>query len=220
MNVDKRSALLVGATGLVGNELLRVLLESDRYEKVKVLVRTPISTNHPKFTQCLMNFDELDKYEEEFTVDDVFCCLGTTIKKAGSQEAFRKVDFEYPLHAAKLARKQGAQQFLIVSAIGADPRSSIFYNRVKGEIEIALSQLELPALHIFRPSLLLGKRNEFRLGERVSAMLSPVFSPLFIGKLNQYKPIQARKVAEAMYRTAILTRTGEYVYKWEQMTSL
>lgn len=220
MNVEKRSALIVGATGLVGNELLQLLLESDEYEKVKVLVRTPISIDHPKLTQCLVNFDELNNYEDEFAVNDVFCCLGTTIKKAGSQEAFRKVDFEYPLQAGKLAAKQGVRQYLIVSAIGADPQSSIFYSRVKGDVEAALSQLQLPSLHIFRPSLILGKRNEFRFGEKVSAVLSPVFSPLFVGKLNQYKPIQARKIAEAMYRTAIRSRTGEHIYKWEQMTSL
>lgn len=219
MNNHKRSALLVGATGLVGNKLLQFLLASDAYDQVKIIVRTPLSTVHPKLTQIQVNFDELDNYEDEFKVNDVFCCLGTTIKKAGSQEAFKKVDFEYPLQTAKLAKKHGAQQFLIVSAIGANPQSSIFYSKVKGEIEEALSQLQFPSLHIFRPSLLLGERNEFRFGERVAAILSPLYSPLLIGRLNQYKSIQASQVAEAMIRTALKQSSGKFVYKWEQMTS-
>lgn len=216
MNTEKRSALIVGATGLVGNELLHILLQSNAYENVKILIRKPIAINHPKLTQKLVDFNELEKYEEEFTVHDVFCCLGTTIKKAGSQEAFKKVDFEYPLKVAKLAKNNGAKQFLIVSAMGANSHSRIFYNRVKGEIEEALKQVQLPSLHIFRPSLLLGKRNEFRFGERVAEILSPILSPLLSGKLRKYKPIQGKDVAQAMYQIAKNNRTGEFVYEWNK----
>ncbi|USK68899.1 oxidoreductase [Peribacillus asahii] len=217
MNTEKRKALIVGATGLVGNELLRILLQSNTYENVKALVRKPISIKHPKLTQRLVDFNALEKYEEEFAVYDVFCCLGTTIKKAGSQEAFKKVDFEYPLKAAKLAKKKGANQFLIISAMGANSQSRIFYNRVKGVIEEALKQVQLPSLHIFRPSLLLGKRNEFRLGERFAEMVSPIFLPLLIGKLRKYKPIQAKDVAQAMYQIAKQNRKGEFVYESNQI---
>ncbi|MEH6949481.1 NAD(P)H-binding protein [Bacillus sp. JJ634] len=217
MNTEKRKALIVGATGLVGNELLHILLQSNTYENVKVLVRKPISIKHPKLTQRLIDFDALEKYEEEFAVHDVFCCLGTTIKKAESQEAFKKVDFEYPLKVAKLAKKKGAKQFLVVSAMGANSQSRIFYNRVKGVMEEALKQVRLPSLHIFRPSLLLGKRNEFRFGERVAEMVSPIFLPLLIGKLRKYKPIQAKDVAQAMYQIAKQNRTGEFVYESNQI---
>ncbi|SDE65753.1 Uncharacterized conserved protein YbjT, contains NAD(P)-binding and DUF2867 domains [Fontibacillus panacisegetis] len=217
MNVEKRSALIVGATGLVGNELLHILLQSDTYEHIKVLVRKPLSIKHDKLTQVVVNFDELNKYEVEFNVHDVFCCLGTTIKKAGSQAAFKKVDFEYPIQAAKLAKNHGAQQFLIVSAIGANAQSNIFYSRVKGEVEEALKQIQFASLHIFRPSLLLGSRKEFRFGEKAAAIIIPIFSPLLAGKLNKYKPIQAKQVAQAMVQNAIKIRSGEFEYEWKQM---
>lgn len=217
MKVEKRSALIVGATGLVGNELLHILLHSDTYEHIKVLVRNPLSIKHDKLTQVVVNFDELNKYEVEFNVHDVFCCLGTTIKKAGSQAAFKKVDFEYPILAAKLAKNQGAQQFVIVSAIGANAQSNIFYSRVKGEVEEALKQIQFASLHIFRPSLLLGSRKEFRFGEKAAAIIIPIFSPLLAGKLNKYKPIQAKQVAQAMVQNAIKIRSGEFEYEWKQM---
>ena len=217
MNTEKRSALILGATGLVGNELLHILLQSNTYESVKIFIRKPLSIDHPKLTQKLVDFNVLEKYEEEFTVQDVFCCLGTTIKKAGSQEEFKKVDFEYPLEAAKLAKKNGAEQFLIVSAMGANRHSRIFYSRVKGEIEEALKQVQFPSLHIFRPSLLLGKRNEFRFGERVAEISSPLFSPFLKGKLGKYKPIRGKDVAQAMYQIAKKNRKGESVYEGEQI---
>ncbi|MNO32540.1 hypothetical protein D3C76_225320 [compost metagenome] len=218
MNKDQRIAIIVGATGLVGNELLQILLQSDTYKQVKVLVRTPISIQHPKLTQIQVSFDELERHEEEFvSVHDVFCCLGTTIKKAGSQEAFKKVDFEYPLQAAKLSKKHGVRQFLIITAIGADHQSTIFYNRVKGEVEEALRHLQLSSLHIFHPSLLLGQRREFRLGEQATSIINPIFSSILLGKLKKYKPIQAKDVAQAMHQAALNDRTGQHVYEWEQM---
>ncbi|MNI42038.1 hypothetical protein D3C73_963080 [compost metagenome] len=217
MNVEKRTALIIGATGLVGNELLHILVQSDAYEHVKVIIRKPLSIKHDKLTQLVVNFDEFYEYEDEFAVHDVFCCLGTTIKKAGSQAAFKKVDFDYPVQAAKLAKNQGARQFLIISAIGANAQSNLFYSRVKGEVEEALKQLQLPSLHIFRPSLLLGNRKEFRFGEKAAAIIIPIFSPLLAGKLNKYKPIQAKQVAQAMVQNAIKIRSGEFEYEWMQM---
>lgn len=211
--MEKRSALIVGATGLIGNELLHILLDSTRYDRVKVLIRAPIDLQHPKLTKVITNFNELENYEEEFAVHDLFCCLGTTIKRAGSQEQFRKVDFEYPLEVAKLAKKKGVKQFLIITAMGADHNSSIFYNRVKGEIEEALKKIELPSLHIIRPSLLLGKRNEFRFGEKMAAIMSPLFSPLLMGRLRKYRPIHARDVGNAMYQIAQNEQSGVHVYE-------
>ncbi|WP_114495646.1 oxidoreductase [Fontibacillus phaseoli] len=215
--MKNKSALILGATGLIGNELLQLLLQSDTYERVTVLVRKPVAVQHPKLTQIPVDFNRLDNFEDAFAVHDIFCCLGTTIKKAGAQSAFKLVDFEYPLKAAQLAKKQGARQYLIVSAIGADSRSKVFYSRTKGEIEEALRQLKFPSLHIFRPSLLLGKRNEFRLGEKAATLLSPVFSPLMMGSLKKYKPIQAKEVAQAMVAVANGNQSGEFVYDWTEM---
>lgn len=216
MRENNRKAIIVGATGLVGNELVQQLLQSESYDSITILVRTPISIQHPKLTQIRLNFNELDSYEEEFAVHDVFCCLGTTIKKAGSQEAFKKVDYEYPLHAATLSKKQGVRQFFVISAIGANSKSRIFYSRTKGELEDALQRLQFPSLHIFRPSLLLGQRKEFRFGEKLASIISPVFAPLFIGKFKKYKPVQASELAQTMLRIALNNRTGNYVYEWDQ----
>ncbi|WP_256757622.1 oxidoreductase [Cohnella sp. WQ 127256] len=219
MDVAKRKALIVGGTGLIGNQLLQLLLQSEAYESVIVLIRKPLAINHPKLIQKVVDFDDLDNGEQMFGVDDVFCCLGTTIKKAGSKEAFLKVDFDYPLQVAQLAKENGATQFLIVTAMGADRHSRVFYSRVKGEIEEALKRVKFPSLHIFHPSLLLGKRNEFRFGEKVAEIISPILSPLLRGKLSKYKPIQAKDVAQAMVRIATDNRKGEFVYEWKQMMS-
>ncbi|MEH6944295.1 oxidoreductase [Bacillus sp. JJ722] len=220
MDTDKRSALIVGATGLVGSNLLEILLRSNTYKTVKVLVRNPTSLHHPKLTEIIVDFNTLDKQEEVFAVDDVFCCLGTTIKKAGSKEAFQKVDYQYPIKIAELAKKRRAKQFLIVSAVGADSHSRFFYNRVKGELELALKKMQLPSLHIFRPSLLLGKRNEFRFGERIGTIISPLFSPLLIGSLSKNKPIQANELALVMYNIAKENKDGEFIYEWNNFQKI
>jgi len=214
---SNKTALLAGATGLVGNELLQYILQRPAYTKVKVLVRRPLQIEHPKLEQIVVDFDHLEQYQEHFRVDDVYCCLGTTIKKAGSQETFKKVDYEYPLALAKLAKQGGAQKFLIITALGSDANSNIFYNRVKGEVEEAIKQIGLPSLHIFQPSLLLGDRQEFRFGEKIGVVLSPLISPLMVGSMKKYRPIQAKDVAFAMYLTAQKSLTGTFVYKSDQI---
>jgi uncharacterized protein YbjT (DUF2867 family) len=151
-----------------------------------------------------VDFDELDRHGDLFAVDDLFCCLGTTIRKAGSQEAFRRVDLEYPLQAAHLGRAAGARQFILVSALGADPSSRVFYNRVKGEVEAALAGVGYPRLVIFRPSLLLGDRDEVRPGERVAEWIMKPLGPLMRGPLRRYRPVEAAWVARAMVRRALV----------------
>lgn len=216
----KKSALIAGATGLVGTELLHVLLESPRYEEVKILVRKPIDVVHPKLKQITADFDQLENYQSYFDVDDVFCCLGTTIKKAGSQKAFRRVDYDYPVTIAELARTAGAKKFLVISAMGADAKSNVFYSRVKGQTEEALKRMEFPALHIFRPSLLLGKRDEFRLGEKAASLLAPAFSPILRGGMKKYKPIEAADVAKAMCKAAKSEEQGVFVHSSDKIAEL
>lgn len=217
MRLENKSALLAGASGLVGHELLHFLLESSNYESVKILVRKYIDVQHPKLEQVLVDFNRLGNYEEHLNVNDVYCCLGTTIKKAGSQEAFRKVDYEYPLKLAELAKQHNVNNFLVVSALGANAASNVFYSRTKGELERDLKKLQLPALHIFQPSLLLGDRKEFRLGEKLASILSPIYSPFMLGKLKRYKPVRARRVAYAMYVIGQTDLAGPFTYPSDQI---
>ncbi|MDZ7343458.1 MAG: oxidoreductase [candidate division KSB1 bacterium] len=212
----RKSALLLGASGLVGGHCLQLLLEDAAYEKVVVWVRMPLGLHHPKLQQQVVDFTHLERAQVA-KVHDVFCCLGTTIKKAGSQEAFRQVDFTYPLEIAKIAVVNGAEQFLLVTAMGANSKSSIFYNRVKGEVEAAIATLPFRAVHIFRPSLLLGERREFRLGEKIAAKVAGIFSFLFHGPLRKYRPIHARVVAAAMIEVAKRNLTGVNIFESNQI---
>jgi uncharacterized protein YbjT (DUF2867 family) len=211
-----KSALLLGASGLVGGHCLQLLLEDAAYEKVVVWVRMPLGLHHPKLQQQVVDFMHLERAHLT-KVHDVFCCLGTTIKKAGSQEAFRQVDFTYPLEIAQIAAAGGAEQFLIVTALGANPKSSIFYNRVKGEVEAAITPLPFRGIHIFRPSLLLGERQEFRWGEKIAEQVAGFFSFVFIGPMRKYRPIHARVVAAAMIAVAKRNLTGVNIFESNQI---
>jgi uncharacterized protein YbjT (DUF2867 family) len=215
-----RTALIVGATGLIGKCCLYELLENTSYTKVIALVRKPLAIKHHQLQQFMVNFDELDTLTNELVADDVFCCLGTTIKVAGSQENFRKVDLEYPLTVAELTLHNGATQFLLVSAMGANAQSSIFYNRVKGEVEERIGALGFRSFHIFQPSLLLGARKEFRLGEIIVKAVMKGLSFLFIGPIKKYKAIPGATVAKAMVTIALQQKEGVYTYESDSISSI
>lgn len=220
-NMKLKRALLVGATGLIGSQLLPLLLDDPVYREVRVLTRRSLGVKHSKLREAIVDFDKLPQLSQAFfAVEDVFCCLGTTIKKAGSKQQFRKIDKDYPLTVAHKAKMAGASQFLLVSALGADTKSPFFYNQVKGELESELMQADFASLYIFRPSLLLGKRTELRLGEYVGGMLSKVFAPLFIGPLRRVQPIAAWKVAAAMKLAANYNRTGIHIYESQQIAAM
>lgn len=197
MGADARPAavvLVAGATGLVGRELLRLLSAERGVREVRALVRRRLITRaDSKVRECLGELDRLDAHPEWFRVDAVFCALGTTIKKAGSQEAFRKVDFELPLAVARAGRAQGARHFLLVSAMGASPRSTVFYSRVKGELEDAILQLGYPSVTLARPSMLMGDREERRPGEELAKKLAWLVP-------GRWAPVHAESVAAALVR--------------------
>ncbi|MEZ5037316.1 MAG: oxidoreductase [Chitinophagales bacterium] len=193
-----RTALLVGATGLVGSELLQLLLADNYFSSVIILSRKTINIQHQKLKEIIVDFNQLENYASEINAQYIYCCLGTTIKKAGSQEAFKKVDYEYPLAVAQIAKTNGAKNFSIITALGANKNSSIFYNRVKGEIQEALIQLNFEQLQIIQPSLLLGERSEKRFSENVGQKIAPIFNQLLIGGLKKYKAIEGKQVAKAM----------------------
>ena len=202
-----RRALLVGATGLVGTRLLELLLADAAYGSVHVLARRAPEMSHPRLTVQRAEFDRLGEIPFP-EVDDVFCCLGTTIKVAGSQEQFRAVDHDAVLAVARRALDAGAKQFLMVSAMGANPRSSVFYNRVKGDIEAALGALAYRAVWIFRPSFLAGDRKEPRPGERLALAISKRLA--FLIPLR-YRSVADIAVARAMLAGALRDEAGVHV---------
>jgi uncharacterized protein YbjT (DUF2867 family) len=195
-----KTALIAGGSGLTGSALIRQISSGNLYQRVTVIGRYPEKSQDGVLEYTPVNFDQLDTHADLFNVDDVYCCLGTTIKKAGSRENFRRVDYEYPLALARLAAKHGAQRFFIITALGADAGSGVFYNRVKGEVERDLLQSGMPEIIIFRPSLLLGKRSEFRLGEWVGVAMAQKLPFLFSGPLRKYRPVHVDQVAAAMLR--------------------
>lgn len=210
-------ALIAGASGLVGGHCLELLLQNPRYSKVISVGRKTLPLQHPKLQQLEVNFDNLGKFRHSLVADDVYCCLGTTIKKAGSKENFYKVDYTYVIQLAKLTASHFATQFLVISALGADAQSRIFYNRVKGEMENAAKNLPFTAVHIFRPSLLLGDRREARFGEKVAAKAMKWFGFLMKGPLKPYRAIAAKTVAKAMLEAAEQDGGGVKIHSSEQM---
>jgi uncharacterized protein YbjT (DUF2867 family) len=202
-----RIALVAGATGLVGRHLLSLLLDDRDVAEVVTLTRRPLATPHPKLQQGVVDFDQLASFVLP-PVDDFYCCLGTTIAQAGSQQAFRQVDLVHPLTIARMALAAGAARCLFVSAMGANARSRVFYNRVKGEAEEELARLPFQSVFAFRPSLLAGERTEFRTGERVALALAQPLSFLLPAK---YRPVAAADVARAMQACAKSGEVGRFV---------
>ncbi|NLR93137.1 NAD-dependent epimerase/dehydratase family protein [Flammeovirga agarivorans] len=207
--MKKRTALIIGSTGLIGNSLVQFLVDSDHYEKVISIGRRNSGINHPKLSEVITNLDDLHELVLEDTIDDAFCCLGTTMKKAGSKDAFYKVDHEYVMKFAQLASKLKAKTFNVVSAMGANKDSLVYYNRVKGQVENELIQLNFNTLNIYQPSLLLGDRKESRFGEDFGKIFNSVFNPLIPKK---YKGIEGIKVAKSMITTALSSQNQKINY--------
>ncbi|MGG7034227.1 MAG: NAD(P)H-binding protein [Flavobacterium sp.] len=215
-----KTALIIGGTGLVGSQLLEILLKNSEYEKVISFVKRESGLKHPKLEEHIIDFDKIETYQDLVYGDDFFCTIGTTIKKAGTKEAFKKVDFEYPQQFAKIAIQNKVKQFLIVSSIGADSGSSSFYLKTKGEIEDFLKNCAFENVSILRPSALLGKRNEFRLGERFMLFIMKMLSFLFVGNLQKYKAIESKTVAEALFKIAQKSNKGFQIYKSNTISKL
>ncbi len=218
--MQTRNALIAGATGLVGKSLLNQLLADDNYEKVVIITRKAMDVNHPKLIKKLIDFDSVESLALDFQIDDVFCALGTTIKTAGSQDAFYKVDYTYVVNLGKWCAANSVKRLLIVSAMGSNPKSGIFYNRVKGEMETAVSKLSIPQIQIFRPSLLMGNRTEKRGGEKFAQIMMGGLSFLFVGPLLKYKAIHADVVANAMINAAKQEVKGFTVYESGEMQGM
>lgn len=198
-------ALVAGSTGLIGNQLIDLLLASDRYDRVIAISRSPLAQRHEKLVNVVCGLDQLALQKEQLKCDDVFCCLGTTMRKAKTKEAFLKVDVEAPIQLANLTHELGAQQFLLVSALGANEKSSLFYNRAKGLAEAGIQKVGFRSVYFFRPSLLTGPRVEQRSGEDAAKFFYRWLGFLIPAK---YQAIESIKVARAMLAKAQEEKSG------------
>lgn len=205
-----RTVVLLGATGLVGRELLNLLLDDESISRVIVPTRRPTGRRAANLEEVIVPFDRLTERSDLFEADQIFCALGTTIKTAGSQEAFRRVDYDYPMIAARLGKKMGVRHYLLVSAIGANAKSRVFYSRVKGELEEALIALAYPSLTIARPAFILGNRDEYRRGEEWAKRFDWLFPP-------KYKGIQAKTIAKALAESARHAADGVQILESQEM---
>ena len=198
MKKSDKTAIILGATGLTGGILLQSLLTDERYSEVKVFTRSPLCLTHPKLSEFLCDLLTLENQEANFTADEVFCCIGTTKAKTPDKELYKAIDYGIPVAAATLCKKNEIPAFLVVSAMGADPSSSVFYNKVKGEMEATILNLGLPKTHILQPSLIGGDRKENRPGEYFGKQLMKVFNFLLVGSLKKYRTIAPENIADTM----------------------
>ena len=217
---SKKTALVIGSSGLIGSHLVIQLLSNPNFEKVIVFNRRPCLLLHPKIEEHLIDFNDLKAIEPYVKGDVMFCTMGTTIKKAGSKEAFRLVDVVYPEQFAEMALHNQVKQFLIISSLGADLHSNNFYLKTKGEIETFLQNSAFKSVSILRPSLLLGDRKEFRLGEKIASYVLPVLSLFLIGPFKKYRAIEAKTVAKAMLEIALQNKSGFNIYPSDELQTI
>jgi uncharacterized protein YbjT (DUF2867 family) len=212
-----KKAIIVGASGLIGSNLLRILLDEDDYAGVLILVRKRLPVEHKKLTQLVVDFDKLDNYADEITGDVIFSCLGTTQAQTPDKTLYRKIDHDYPVKLAQLGLKNGVNQFHLVSAVGSDAKSSTFYLKLKGETEEDIEKVGIPSLYIYQPSMLTGRKEKMRVGESLINGIMTVVNPLLIGGLKKYHSIPAADVARAMYKQSIDNETGTFIYQYNDI---
>jgi uncharacterized protein YbjT (DUF2867 family) len=209
-----KTALVVGSTGLIGSQLLKLLLIDEYYTHVTAIARSPLPIANEKLSVIIADADTIEAQKNKLVANDVFCCLGTTIKKAKTKEAFRRIDFDYPLLIARITKEHGASQYLLVSALGAKKSSSVFYNKVKGEVEEAIRGVDFISYHILQPSLLLGPRIEKREGEN---SMQKVFTAIDFLIPKKFKAIESMKVARAMIAFAKQQQPGNFIHESHEL---
>ncbi|HUC83073.1 MAG TPA: NAD(P)H-binding protein [Flavisolibacter sp.] len=217
-----KTATVIGSTGLIGNLLVEYLALDETFETVRMIVRRPVKTTHSKVEMKLVNFDDPESFKLAIDGSDaVFCAVGTTQKKVkGDKAAYRKVDYDIPVNAARFCAETGCESFHLVSSVGANSKSKNFYLRLKGEMEEAVRKFSIPVISIFRPSALLGKRNESRPGEKFGQAAASFFAFMMVGSWEKYRPIDGSQVAKAMIEAAKEGKRGVTVYEFEGIRSL
>ena len=213
----QKNVLIIGASGLIGSELLQLLLKDDKIKSVKVFVRKTLAITDQKLREILVDFEHLEDFKDEFQGDSLFCCIGTTRKQTPDLAAYQAIDYGIVLAAANLAKSNQVPQLHLVSAIGADTSSKIFYNRLKGEIEKDLLELDFPNTVIYQPSMLIGKRSESRPAEFIAQKLMPFFDVFLLGKAQKYHSIEAKKVAESMLDNLHKPKDGATILRYSEM---
>lgn len=199
-----KTAIILGATGLTGNLLLQKLIDDTRYDSIKLFSRKKIEGLPSKVQQFIGNIIELENFKEDFTADEVFCCIGTTLKNSPDKNVYRSIDYGIPTKAAQLSKENNIEMFMVISALGANPDSALFYNKLKGEMEQKVLSFNIKNTFILQPSYIKGDRNENRPLERIYDVLFPLISVFLVGKLKKYKTIKATAIADAMYNLAEL----------------
>lgn len=214
--MNQQTAVVLGATGLIGSHLLDQLLADDSFSTVRILVRKPVTVQHPKLQTVITDFSNYEQYQKNIGSGHcIFCCIGTTNANVkGDKAAYRKIDFDIPVNAARFGKESGFQQYLIVTALGANSNSRIFYNRLKGEVEEVIATFDYPSLHIFRPSFLLGNRAEQRMGERI---FKSIFKAIAFLLPSSMKPVEASDVAKAMIAAAKKGKAGMNLYYFKEI---
>lgn len=221
-NMNELKAVLIGATGLTGNLVLKELLNDDSFKSVRILVRRNVDLTHPKLQQEIVNFDDMEDYSKKFGEGDViFSCIGTTQKKVkGDKILYSKIDHDIPVNAAEIGISKNFKKILIVSAIGANENSPIFYLKLKGKTENALKEFPFVSVSIFQPSIINGNRKENRAREKIAQGLMDLLSILLLGPLKKYRAIGANNIAKAMVTESKQKTTGVHYYRYEEMMDL
>lgn len=214
-----KTALIFGATGLIGSELIRRIVNDAHYRDLKIFVRRNIRIRNLHTEVFPIDFEKLEEYAHLFTGDDCFYCIGTTIRKAKSNEKFRQVDVDLAVKIAQLTSQQGVKRFIAVSSLGANASSSNFYLHTKGEMEQAIQHISFEQVSFVRPSMLIGRRKDFRLFERIGILFGRILSPLMLGPLRKYRPIHVKYVAKAMLRVAN-SKTPQTIYESDELRRL
>ena len=213
-------ALVAGASGMVGTELVRVLAASGDYRRVVALSRRPLSIEAPRLANRILKFENLESDLRGVTCDEAYCCLGSTIRQARTQQAFRAVDHDLILRFARFAQAAGAKTLVVISSAGASADSRNFYLRVKGETELALEALRFRSLHLMQPALILGSRKQWRITEMAGRVVMPLVNPLLLGRYEQWRAIPARTLAAAMRGAARTGRLGVSRHAWRSIRAL
>lgn len=213
------TAVVLGATGLIGNHLVQELLSDPAFSNVRILVRRPVDLSHSKLDVEVVDFQNITDFKNKLgTGDCIFCCIGTTKDKVkGDKNAYRKIDFDIPVTAARLGKEACFNTYLLVSAVGANEQAGNFYLKLKGEVEKQIKAINFRSFYAFRPSILIGRRDEFRLGETVGKIVMQALSIFLIGPLSKYKGINAAQVAEAMKNEAKSSLDGSFVLHYNEM---
>jgi uncharacterized protein YbjT (DUF2867 family) len=206
-----KTAIILGASGLTGGLVLKKLLAHDRYETIKLFSRKKIGIANPKLIEKVGNVLKLDNFKEDFIADEVYCCIGTTAKKTPNKELYKDIDFGIPTKAAQLSKSNNIKTFIVVSALGANSKSSVFYNKTKGEMEDEVLKQQIPNTYILRPSIIAGNRNEGRILEKIGLYIFKLFNPLLQGKFKKYRAIKAESIAQAMINLANSTEPTQII---------